>query len=245
MYPKKRIQQLNLRRDLNRRLRFVKQRIGETVIEHHFFRGAIPTMPNGLRIPPPWARNAANEGWTRGFGAVFDRITPEEIQRDPRGAVREITAIHESLMAYISSPKLDEEIGEIGDTELAEIKKAIWPDVGKILLQNLKKLDARLDELLPPATHAQLIEYHSRELRATKAVGVGDELIFGGKTMTAKICYIIWFFWPELEAKRQMTAGDLHTWLKTALGIFASQKLVEAIFTRLRMSTGKVNPRST
>lgn len=245
MYPKKRIQQLNLRRDLNRRLRFVKQRIVETVIEHHFFRGAIPTMPNGLRIPPPWARNAANEAWTRGLGAVFDRITPEEIRRDPRGAVREIRAIHESLMAYISSPKLEAEMREIGDKELAEIREAIWPDIGKSLLQNLKKLDARLDDLLPPATHAQLIEYQGRESRATRAMNLAEDSILGGKTMTANICYIVWFFWPEFEAKQHMTAGDLHTWLKSTLGIFASQKLVEAIFTRLRMSTGKVNPRST
>lgn len=244
MHPKKGIQQLNLRREINRRLRFIKQRIPQTVFEHYFFHGKLPTLPDGMRTPPTWAREAANLAWIKGLGAQFARLRPEEIKRDPRGAVREVVAIHECLMAYISSPKLEAELAEIGDKELIEIKKAIWPDVGKTLLQHLKKLDSRLDELLPPASHEQLIAYRERELRATRAVH-DDDWILSGETMTVKIAYAVWFFWPEWEAKSRVTAVDLHTWLIKTLGLHTSQKLVEAVFTKIRMRPRNAKSRST
>jgi hypothetical protein len=236
MHPKKSIQQLNFRREINRRLRFIKRRIPETVVEHHFFQGKLSALPVGMKSPPSWAREAANLFWIKGLGAHFAHITRDEIERDPRGAVREITAIHECLMSYISSPKLDTELSEIGDKELIEIKRALWPDVGALLLQNLKKIDARLDELLEPATHEQLIAYRERELRATRALAPKDDAWgIGNETMTVKIAYAIWFFWPEWDTKSRVTAGDLYSWLEKNLGLHVSLKLVELVFTKIRM----------
>lgn len=245
MHPKKNLHHLNLRRELTRRLRFIKQRIPETVVEYWFFAGKLPALPDGMKSPPSWAREAANLFWLKGLGARFAHITPEEIKRDPRGAVREITAIHECLMAYISSPKLDAELAEIGDQDLVEIKKAMWPDVGRSLLQHLKKLDGRLDELLPPASHEQLIEYRERELKTTRAIKLNEDDWPASETMTVKIAYAVWFFWPEWDAKSRVTAVDLHKWLSKTLGLHTSQKLVEAVFTKIRMRPRNEKGRST
>lgn len=238
MYPKSEIQSLNLRREINSRLRFLKQRMVESAIEHHYWGGTIPELPEGMRQPPEWAKEAAYAAWEQGLGIPFRHISKEGIKQDPRGSVKELIGIYESMLAFVANPRPEEADPEVREAAV-KLRRFASKIVAKKLIQYLKKLEANIDRLLPAPTQAELVAIGERYTRGLRSANENDDSFLGIKTTTSKIYYLIWLFWPKLEARSSLTAKDLRDWLSKDFGLHSSDKLAESVHTKLRLSRYK------
>jgi hypothetical protein len=239
MYPKREIENLNLRRELNRRLQFIKKRLVETVYEFKLAQGKISELPEGMKVPPQWALDAARLAWDYGLGAPFKQLSQEEIKRDPRGCTKEIIGIYESMLAYVVHPSKVEKESDEARSALAEVRSLASKVVAKKTLGQLRKLDARLEAVLPQATPEELVAWGERYTRGAKSVRVEEDAFPLIKSLSGRICYLVWFGWPLLELMPQLRAEDLHKWLGEEFHVFASVKLVEAIYTELHLAAYK------
>jgi hypothetical protein len=239
MYPKREIENLNLRRELNRRLQFLKKRLLETVLEFKLAQGKIAELPAGMRVPPAWALDGARLSWDYGLGAAFKHVSEEEIRKDPRGCVKEIIGIYESMLAYVVHPSTIEKENEEARSALAELRSLASKVVAKKTLGQMRKLDARLEVVLPAATPEELVAWGERYTRGAKSMRVEEDEFPLMKSLSGRICYLVWFGWPLLEPMPQLRAEDLHRWLGEEFHVFASQKLVESIYTELHLAAYK------
>lgn len=107
MHPKDEIQNLNLRREVNRRVLFVKRRMEEMMREHEFAQDKLKELPRPMTMPPQWALDAASRIWEKGLGRPFMGMTKEEIEKDPRGCLHEVIGIYEGMMSYVQTPWTD------------------------------------------------------------------------------------------------------------------------------------------
>jgi hypothetical protein len=221
---------------LNERLRFVKRRMLETIVEFNYAQGKIKEWPTELAKPPDWAIDASLYCWKSGQGAAFKHVTKEEIRRDPRGALKEITAIFEGLRAYVVNPSHDAKDPLEVRRVVSDLHKHAEGLVAKRVLTQFRKLDARLEKLLPPATASQLVQWGDRYQRGIRAATENPGGVIEG-TATTKIYYLIWFFWPKLIAKPLLTAAVLRQWFIDQVGFTASDKLVEAAHTKLKLAS--------
>jgi hypothetical protein len=211
----------------------------ETSIEHRFVFKKIRSLPRGMKVPPKWAQQAARLAWETGFGAPFKDLTPDQVKKDPRGCLKELIGIYEGLLAYVSNPGI--EVPKIPGAAKAvkDVRKFAGSMVQKGYLKYLKALEEATDRILPPPTNKELIECGKRYVRGLGSFMSPDGEFQHGRTATSKIYYLIWFSWPELEMKKELRAEDLRNWLAHQYRLFASQKLVEAIYTKLKLARSK------
>ena len=237
MHPGRDIQRQNLIREMNRRLAFVKKRMLEVMIEFHFIQGRIIELPYPLRMPPDWVLDAARLSWETGFGNAFKNLTKEEIKRDPRGALRELIAVYEAMVAYVGNPRTDPKLPPEANAAGVKLHKFAQKIVAKNMLTQLRKLDSTLEELLPPSTTKQLHDYSTRYDRGLRATVDSSGELFADTSRTSQIYYLVWFFYPYLIKKPALSAAVLTKWLGDEVGFFVSQKSVERVHTKLKLAS--------
>lgn len=237
MYPKKELQQLNLQRELTKRLTFVKQRMLDVMVEFNFVQGKLVELPDFMKRPPDWALDASRLYWETGMSTVFKNLTKEDFENDPRGCLRGLIAIFEGMRSYVVNPRHDPALPVEAHDATDKLHSFASRIVAKKFVTQLRRLDARFEHLLPSATSQQLLDYSDRYQRGIRATVGSNGEIFENHTMTSQIYHIVWFFWPEFVRKPKLSAADLHKWLGDELGLFTSSKLVERIHTKLKLSS--------
>ena len=168
MHPKSAIQSLNLRREINRRLLFLKRRMAESIVEHHFMHGKISALPEGMKIPPEWALNSARLAWETGLGSPFKDMNPEGIRKDPRGSVKQMIGLYESMLSFVANPMPQENAPEVRDA-VDKLRRYSSQIVARKFLTHLKNLEKHLDRLLPPPTPEQLLNIGGRYIEGLHA----------------------------------------------------------------------------
>jgi hypothetical protein len=236
MYPKDDIQKLNRRRELNRRLSFVKKRMTEVGVELHFARGDIQSLPKEMVEPPEWALKAARWVATNCLGIP----SKEEISKDIGGAWEEMIGRYDGILAFITgvgTEKTDDvEVRRV----LRKLQKFTLEIADKNTLDKIKERDLAVERLLPPMTPEELFELGERRRRGISSVvnRKGELQIL--KSTQAEIYYFVWFFWPVLrEMIPTLTAAKVSAWLSKEFGIFTSMETVEIVYTKLDLASFK------
>jgi len=241
MHPKDSIQSLNLRRELQRRLEFVKRRVSHSPAEFRFATGKSTTLPREQKMPPGWAIEAARSYWTHGIGKAFAHINADSIRGDPSGTTRELIGIYESMLAYVSHPGLSESCDPPEVKAATEsLRKMTSRSVTKSLLKHLRALDSRIEELLPPPTVADLAVRGVRYLNGVGALNMSGEFR-ETETLTVQTYHAIWFGWPMLKNRTNFRALDLKEWVSGQFGIYASDKLIEKVYKDLGFARYKLS----
>ena len=209
----------------------------EVRFEFNFAQGKLAVLPDSVNSPPDWAMVACRQAWKTGMSSPFSNLTAEDIKKVPRGCLRELIGIYEGMRAYVVNPPHDPAMPLEANEAIAKLHSSASQLVAKKLITQLRKLDAKMEALLPAATSQQLIGHGDRYQRGIKsAVGSGAG-IFEPQSMTTQIYYLVWCFWPKLVEKKKLSAADLHKWLDDELCLFASIKLVERIHTDLKLAS--------
>lgn len=231
MDPKQQMNEEKRRREVQTRLQFVKTRMPETVAELSVAKGRMLSLPKGQIMPPPWALAAARMAWETGFARLAKEI-PDDSKAQTQGDVWELFAIYLRLVSFVQNPPMRTRIEEKQNKGLIVLRKSATKHVAKRFLKYIQKLERKFECKIPVPTLDELVEYESRShLGSTKFVSPEDELV-GLRTTTARIYYLLWFFWPMLV--QRFNAPSIWEWLRTEYGETPSEKLVEAIVTTLR-----------
>lgn len=235
MYPKKDIDALNRRRKQAARLRFLKRRMIEVLTELPFARGQIPSLPKGLAVPPPWAINAILAA-TKRMLKPFAHLTPEEIKKDPMGALQEMLGLYRAMQVHINadtSAMVKENPRDRHFRDIKEIGASLTP---ASFLTHLRKLEQVFETKLPTPTPAQLEEYAERHRRGLTEFMNADEGLVALKHQQTEILYVVWYFWPLLDKLPLIRAEDLKKFIAAETGIHTSIKTVEVIYTEIRLA---------
>lgn len=235
MYPKSDIHLLERRREYHRRLRFLRHRMRELPFEYQFAMGDRKKVPRGIEMPPEWVLNAVRWIGARGFRVKIP--TAAETERDPRGVVKDTIAFYEALRSYASIPS--DEKGD--DAEMRRLNKKLSQTCQKFFSKELpsllRKLENRMDDLLPAPTPKQLHAYNRRQTRIANAVVDEDGEYKLLASTQAEATYIVWVFWKDLGKQLpSMTAQKLHGWFGKKFGFHTSLKTVEVVYTRLNLA---------
>ncbi|HTJ78663.1 MAG TPA: hypothetical protein VL357_06670 [Rariglobus sp.] len=87
MYPKKELQQLNLKRELTKRLTFVKQSMLEVMVEFQYVQGNLAELPDFMKRLPDWAKHVPEKqssGPKPGLLCIHTKST-EQKEIGPKG----------------------------------------------------------------------------------------------------------------------------------------------------------------
>jgi hypothetical protein len=236
MYPKSDINKLNRRREYHRRLRFIVRRTEEIPAEYRFAMD-LPRLPHDAeaKMPPAWVLNAIR--WIGTRGLRIKTPTAAEIEKDPRGALKDAISFYEALQSYVSMP-LD---GREDDAEIRRLNikfsKSCRDLVSVDFLTLLRGLEMRVDKSLAPPTPKQLHDYNRRREHIASAVVNEDGEYQLLSNTQAESTFLIWFFWQDLSKKLPgLTAQKLQHWLEKEFGLHTSVKTVEIVYTRLKLA---------
>lgn len=222
---------LNLRREFNRRIRFVKQRMREMPVELRFAQGKLNALPERITLPPEWALASARL-WAVGFFRPMSELIPREGQKyDPLKLV-EFTGCFHAMVSFVSHPSqalLDEE-KEL-PVEITDMRLKLAGRLEKGFVHFVSRILAKLPRIegLPSAEQQKVV--NERYNRGLGAFRTRPDLIVGCMNSTVTLYHVIWMFWPSL--KEHFTAPYIHSWFKRELGQSTSDKTVEAVVTSI------------
>lgn len=231
MRTKRDLVELNWARELHLRLRFVEKRLGETVIELKLARGMASELPEGMQRPPDWALVAAQMAWETGFKRLSELDPRGSASIDADGA-RELLGTFLSLLSYVQKPPvaLSSEPGDA--SALVMLRRSAGKQISREFIKYLRKLAKATKRKFEVPSLGELAEFNRRYSAGLSGFATPKGDLVGMRTATARIYFLLWFFWPKL--KRDLDGPYVHDWLRNEQGESVSDKLVEAILTRLR-----------
>lgn len=225
------LSELNRRREANRRIRLMKERMYAMPVELSYAQGKMAKLPRGMVIPPAWALRSACRAWDVGFRSVR-KVMPEEGKPLDEGAIFELIGLFESMVCFMNHPAGSVAEVESDVPEMAGVRKPFAKGLAKrfrVLMKILKRGTGR-DVAVPPLK--DLVEREARYRAGLTGFITPEGDLPGLRTLTAQIYHVVWLLWPEI--KKDFTAPWLHGFLATECGISASDKLVEKIVTDIR-----------
>lgn len=148
------------------------------------------------------------------------------------GDIWELFGIFESMVCFVHNPPRETQEMESELPALAALRAPLAKTLAKKFQELLRRLSRKRDRKLSIPTLEQLTMRRERLSQGTSAFVTADGEFPGMKTISARIYYLLWFLWPEIE--HQFTAPFIHGWLVREHGLHASDKLVERIVTELR-----------
>jgi hypothetical protein len=225
------LNELNRRREIHARLRFCRGRMRVMNHELAFALGKIGKLPAGERVPHDWALVAAREAWERVFSPLA-RLQPDQLGRMQTGDFWELASIYRRIVSFIGNPSRQEKAEEKRISELQTLRRSVAKFISRAVLRLISRIEARFHCSIPAPSPEELTEKLIRSGTGAKAISADGEFV-GMKFATARIYYLVWFFWPKLEGRT--SAPELHTWLREEHGEDVSDKTVEAIVTMLRV----------
>ena len=207
----------------------------ETLLEQAYATGRIDSLPKGMPTPPPWAISAiklANERFLK----PIKKLTPEVIGRDPMGALQEAIGLFVALRSHLHRDTTELIKDEPRTAEFRALEAASATIAPVEFLTYLRKLERVLEAKLPMPTPAELDIQSDRYRKGLREfVNTKDGLV-ALKTFKTQILFVVFFFWPRLDKLPKIRAEDLQKFLADEIGIFASIKTVEAIYTVVRLA---------
>jgi hypothetical protein len=232
MRPEKEFNQRELIKECQRRLRIIRARLRDMPMELKFAEGKIAKLPAHVSKMPQWAMTAAVLG-SEGLTKPIAHLQPKPGHPYPVDNLIELLGYFEALVAYIERPP--REVLEI-EKDLPEIRKMqtdVSKQTAKAFLAFYRKIIPRRKRkvaAMPP--WEVIIERRRRLLIGNQNFESADGTMRGFETYATRVPYMIWMFRHELEG--HLTAPYVHGWLKRIHGESPSDKMVEAIVTKLR-----------
>jgi hypothetical protein len=236
MRSKKELNALNRRREINRRLTFVKKRMDAAPVELAFAFGRLEKMPAHSSVPPDLALAAARLSWKTGFGPLA-KITGDAREKLKGRDVWEIFGMYRAMYAF-AHDRITAACPGSEKWALAQLKRHVARGLSKSFLRWLGKLEARFKISVPAPSLEALIEQGQRSTAGLSSFVTPAGEMPTMKTATARIYHNWWFFWPSLEGR--WTAPALHSWLAQELDERVSDKLVERLLTSLRREAERI-----
>jgi hypothetical protein len=227
MHPRRDLETLNRRKERDRRLRFINRRIGEILHEYRLVEGRATVLPSKMARPPEWALRAA----TQFLRSTFERPPDEIVAKNPLRAFGELKGMIEVMSAAAIEAAADTD----SNTRRFAAKMLRLAQPERDVAATLANASVAAERLSGTSTKHRL-EYQKSQVRGAEQVVSDDGSIRIPRTAQAEIYYVVWFFWEELNRKLpELSSGKLHRWLTQSLGIHASEKTVELVYTRLRL----------
>ena len=242
MQPAEEFNQLKLRKEVQRRLRCIKSRLHNMPIELAFAEGRLDRLPARIPEMPDWAKAAAISA-TVGLIKPIAHLQPKKGGKYEVGDLLELVGHFQALVSFMQNPSKEVSRKEKELPELAELRIPVAKQTGKMLGKFLGRITRHLNPkpLLPSPD--ELIERYERLSIGAKSFATPDGEIVGFKTLTTRVNYLIWMFRDEFA--HQFNAPYIHAWLKREVGESPSDKLVEAIVTKLRKDSQPLgNPKA-
>jgi hypothetical protein len=226
---------LNRRRRIQERLRFIKNRIRDSVAELSFARGKVPALPKGQLMPPAWALAAARISWEKGFAHL--RTLRVDEKDKTLGDAAELFGIYRRLVSYVQNPPVQVRGEEKRDAGLITLRKSAARHVSRRFLNFIERIERKFHSGIQIPTEEQLIEWATRYEKGVTGFFTSDSQVESLRTKEARIYYLLWLFWPKLL--HQFSTGSIHTWLRVEHGeTEISDSTVEAVVTQLRKDVG-------
>ena len=183
------------------------------------------------------AARFASDGLTK----PIKHLKPKPGQKYEVGDLIELTGHLEAMVAYVHNPSKEVRQQEEEVPQLESLRTPVAKQTEKSFRQFLRKItrDTKIQSVILPLE--ELIERTRRYYKGLKSFSTDGE-IRGFETLSVRVYYLIWMFWHEFEG--HFTAPYIHTWLKREVDESPSDKLVEAIVTKLRRVARKLrNPK--
>ena len=235
MRPEQEFNQRELRKEVQRRLRFIQTRIQQAPMELSFAVGRTAGLPKTMKLPPPWALESARETWRRVF-APLAKLESEVLSSASRSAkMWELFALFRSMASFIDTPSAVSRQEEHEFPELVTLRKSAAKQVSRKFLRHITTVEHKFNCEFPKPTHEELIEQATGMKRGVTGFLTSDDKLQRMKTATSQIYFLLWYFWPEFSGS--LSNPQVHTWLAREHGLNPSDKLVEAILTSLRKAS--------
>lgn len=238
MRPEEEFNQRELIKESQRRLRVLRARLHDMPIELKFAEGKLGTLPRHITQMPPWAVAAAISG-AQGITKPIAHLEPKAGQPYAIEDLIELLGHFEAMVAYIERPP--REVLEVENElpQLGALHRTVSRQTAKAFLAFCRKILPRRNRkkgMLPP--WEVIVERRRRHLIGNQSFRNAEGEIRGFEHYATRIPYLIWMFRHELEG--HFTAPYVHGWLKRHHGESPSDKMVEAIVTKLRKGPDKV-----
>ena len=223
--------ELDRRREISRRVRFLKNRMRDMPIELSFATGKRATLPKNLAMPPDWALASARLA-SDGMNKPIEHLKPIKGRQYQPADLIELLGFYQSIVCYVNNPPKDMQEQQSDVPEL----RSVWAPLEKKVTRGFQKFILRLQRLTKikyeiPSSK-QLIEVNERFGKGLGEFASADGEIRGLHSVSARLYYLIWMFWSHLE--KRFNAPYIHSWFKRDFGEATSDKTVEAVVTRLR-----------
>ena len=228
---KNHLSELNRRREINRRTRFVNARMWDMPIELSFAEGRLAKLPSYIVRPPDWAL-AASRLAKAAVLKPLAHLKPSEGRKYTRGDLWELVGAMEAIDNYVRYPTVEEREMAQEIPEIAELKKPLVKQTEKAVIKFFASLKRRCKVKAQIPDWEEVVEYQKRQQKGQSEFATPDGQLAGLESTSSKLYYVIWMFWPELKGR--FSAPEIHDWFRRQLGESTSDKTVEAVVTRIR-----------
>ena len=197
-------------------------------------------LPKNQARPPEWVRQAILRVNQTSFAPIYSR-DPKKPGNASYGNFLQLLGILNSELSSFSD--LPEPLKTAGaeDKEFAPYLGRIVEGVQKRMEPALKRSARavkRVQKKLVPAGTKQLQENAANYQKGTTALLTSEREFTKGRSVTAQLYIILWFFWPHLRFAS--TTKEMFNSLGEYADLKFTPKLVEKICTELGVFKGKV-----
>ncbi|MBL9216721.1 MAG: hypothetical protein JNG83_14685 [Opitutaceae bacterium] len=238
MRPEQEFNRQELIKECQQRLRVLRARLRDMPVELRFAEGKLGALPAHITKMPQWAEAAAIAG-AQVVTKPIAHLEPKAGQPYAIGDLMELLGHFEAMVAYIERPP--REVLEVENElpQMGALQRAVSKQTAKAFLTFCRKIlprRSRRKGMLP--SWEVIVERRRRLLLGNQSFQNEEGQIRGFEHYATRIPYLIWMFRHELEG--HFTAPFVHGWLKRHHGESPSDKMVEAIITKLRKGPDKV-----
>lgn len=241
MQPAEEFNRLKLNREIQRRLRYVKARMRDMPIELRYVEGKIPDLPARIPPMPNWAKAAALAA-EKGISKSIAHLQPKAGRPYKAGDLVELLGHMQALVTFMHTPSTEILDHEKELPELTQLRAPLCKQTARFMHRFLAKIAKRTKKKTPLPSIEQLLEANRRFTLGLHSFATPEGDMKAVKSLTTRVHYLIWMFRSEFV--HHFTAPYIHEWLSREAGESPSDKLVEAVVTKLRKDARKIaNPK--